>query len=349
MSHHADDLASVHSSELNESTLLQKRKNERFAMFLGIFIQIIWGFNNIQVKSFRPLFPNSYRIYTCIFWRILPALITAYIICKKNGHKITSFSEVKHKNWFLFRNVGLVLSIFFWIKSMEYFRISTITVIGKTSPLFIILISVVVLNETFYMRYLIGVVICFIGSAIIVLNDKKPGSKKNIINDNIFVGIILQILNVTFTSLNNVGQKILVKDKMDLNEQLFYLGLYNVVPMGIISLFKGDFIFDIKYILYLMSNGFFFYLGNYLTSMCFRYIAISKFQPITYLQIVFTFILSNIILGEPLYFTDIVGACFIIGFQFFNIKFPPGRKIDESKLKEKFKNDNDNNNKNEKE
>ena len=337
-----DDLASVHSSELNESTLLQKRKNEKFAMLLGTFVQLIWGFNNIQVKSFRPLFPNSYRIYSCIFWRILPAMITAYLLCKKNNHKITSFSEVKHKNWFLIRNCGVVLSIFFWIKSMEYFRISTITVIGKTAPIIIIFISVFVLNETFYMRYLVGVAICFIGSAIIVLNEKKSGSKKNVVSDNIFVGVILQILNVSFTSLNNVGQKVLAKDNMDLNEQLFYLGLYNVVPMGIISLVKGDFIFDIKYILYLMSNGLFFYLGNYLTSMCLKYIAISKFQPITYLSIVFTFILSSIILGESLYFTDIVGACFIIGFQFFNMKFPPGRKIDESKLKEKFKNDNNN-------
>ncbi len=65
-----------------------------------------------------------------------------------------------------------------------------------------------------------------------------------------------------------------------------------------------------------------------------RYIAISKFQPITYLCIVFTFILCGICLGEPVYFSDIIGACIIIGFQYYNFKNPPGRDIKELEKKQ---------------
>ena len=65
-----------------------------------------------------------------------------------------------------------------------------------------------------------------------------------------------------------------------------------------------------------------------------RNIAVSKFQPITYLGIVFTFILSAIILGEPIFFTDLIGAAIIIGFQYYNFIYPPGRAVNLENIKE---------------
>ena len=46
-----------------------------------------------------------------------------------------------------------------------------------------------------------------------------------------------------------------------------------------------------KFVLYVSTNGLIFYLANHFTIVCLRNIAVSKFQPITYLGIVFTFIL----------------------------------------------------------
>jgi len=81
----------------------------------------------------------------------------------------------------------------------------------------------------------------------------------------------------------------------------------------------------LKYIAYVSSNGIIFYVANYCNTLCFKYIAISKFQPITYLCIVFTFILSAILLGEPVYFSDLIGTSIIIGFQYYNFKYPVGK------------------------
>ena len=77
--------------------------------------------------------------------------------------------------------------------------------------------------------------------------------------------------------------------------------------------------------MYVCSNGLIFYSANYSTTLCFKYITISKFQSITYLYIVFTFILCGLWLGEPVYFSDFLGACIIIGFQYYNLKYPPGK------------------------
>ena len=80
-----------------------------------------------------------------------------------------------------------------------------------------------------------------------------------------------------------------------------------------------------------------------MTTICYKYITISKFLPVTYLVVVFTFILSVTVLGEPLFFSDIFGASIIIGFQFFNLMNPPKRNTDNSEVKENFLNELNNN------
>ena len=117
---------------------------------------------------------------------------------------------------------------------------------------------------------------------------------------------------------------------MDIHLQTFYFSSFNVVPAFIFGIFIDNLSsFNLKYIAYVCSNGIIFYTANYFNTLCLKYIAISKFQPITYLCIVFTFIISAILLGEPVYFSDLIGALIIIGFQYYNFINPPGRVISE--------------------
>jgi drug/metabolite transporter (DMT)-like permease len=228
---------------------------------------------------------------------------------------------------------------------LSYFRLSTSRVFFCCQPIVVILLSIIVLNEKFYYRYVVGIIICFTGSALIVLNDKKPQSKTTILHDNIYAGLFFAILFLITLSFNTTGQKMMANEKMPPDVQNFYLGFYNVLPAFIMCIYQGYFAFGhIKYILLCISNGFLFYLANYCTSVCYKYIDISKFIPVTYLNIVFTFLLSVFILGEPLFLTDLVGALLIIGFQFWNISNPI-----ESGTPIRNKNNTDENNLNDKE
>ena len=337
------DLMSERSSAMNTEELIKKRKNERFAYILGIIAHFLWALNGVQIKTFRIYFPDTYTDNSILFWRMFPVTVMGYIICKYYNIHIQTFSELKHLKWFLCRNALAYLFIIAWIKMYSYFRVSTITVIGGTTPILIIIISVFLIGEKFYIRYLLGVLLCIFGSSIIILNDRKPEAKTQILNDNLFVGILLGITNVTLVALSLVGQKVLTKEGMDIHLQTFYFSAFNVVPAFIFGIFMDGLKFThLKYITYVSSNGLIFYSANYLNTLCFRYIAISKFQPITYLNIVFTFILSAILLGEPVYFSDIIGALIIIGFQYYNFVYPPGRTVSElPKKQNNIKSEND--------
>ena len=298
---------SERSSDLDDEKLLEKRNNERFAYLLGIFVQFLWALNGIQMKTFRIYFPECYSDNGVLFYRMFIVTIIGYCVCKYKNVHIQRLSELKHLKYFLYRNGTAYIFIICWIKMYSYFRVSTISVIGGTSPLVIIILSVFLLGEKFYMRYIIGVLLCILGSSIIIFNDQKPQAKTQILDDNVFIGILFGIGNISLVSLSVIGQKALTKEGMDTDLQNYYFGLYNCVPAFIIGIFIGDITFtNFLYIIYVSSNGLIFYSANYLNIICFKYIAVSKFQPISYLCIVFTFILCAILLGEPVFFTDII-------------------------------------------
>ena len=337
------------SSLLNDDELNQKRKNERFAYILGIFTQLVWSINGLQLKSIQPNFPESYSLNSIIFWRCLPVIVISYIECYYKGIRITPHREIKHIVWFYFRSLGNYFFVLLNITVLSYFRLSTSRVFLSCQPLVTIFLSIIFLSETFYFRYLFGILIGLLGSSIIALNDKKPQSKNTIINDNMSQGLIYAALLLITMALASIGQKMITRDKMPVEVQNFYLGFYNGLPAFIMCIYEKHFCFnDIKYILYCISNGLVFLAGHYLTSICYKYIAISKYLPVTYLVVVFTFILSITILREPLFFTDILGACFIIGFQFYNLTYPPKRNnVEDNNInKEKILNNFDKNNRN---
>ena len=316
---------SEESSLLSDDKYFEKKRNERFAYLLGIFTQFLWALNSFQMKTYNPSFPECFSNNSVILWRSIPVMVIGYCLCKYRNIRITPHREVKHLFWFYVRHFGNYFCVILNLTVLSYFRLSTSRVFFCCQPIVVIFLSIIILNEKFYIRYIIGIIICFTGSALIILNDKKPQSKTTILHDNIYAGLFFAVLFLLTLSINTIGQKMMAKEKMPPDVQNFYLGFYNILPALFMCVKQGYFAFGhTKYILYCMSNGFLFYLANYCTSVCYKYIAISKFIPITYLNIVFTFFLSIFALGEPLFLTDLVGASLIIGFQFWNITNPAG-------------------------
>ena len=330
----SSDIYSVNSSELNDELLNEKRKNERFAIIIGILSQFIWAINSIQLKTYKIFFPKDFSNNSLVFWRSLPIWVLGFYLCKRKNIRIKPISLTKHKFWFFMRSFGNYIIIYLWIKILNYLRVSTAQVISGCFPLLVIFLSIIILHEKFYFRYLLGIIFCIIGSAIIIMNEKKQEGFTPQLNNNIFLGVVFAICHLIFYAMNNLGQKILCKENLSADEQNYYLGMYNTLPALFFCVIEMHFGFEnLIYILYAISNGLFlFYLGNYLQTKAFEFIAVSKFMPITYMNTVFVFILGFILLHEKVFLSDIFGAGLIIGFQLYNFYYPPGRQINLDKI-----------------
>ncbi len=316
---------SIKSSLLNNDMLIERRKNEKYAYFIGCIAQFIWAINSIQLKSYKLTFPKAFSNNSLVFWRSLPIWVLGYIFSYMKNIEITPHKAIKHKFWFFFRSFGNYVGVFLWLYMMNYFRVSTCQCIAGCFPVGVLFLSILILHESFYYRYLFGIIFCIFGTTIIVLNEKKPEVVQNKQNSNIFMGLLYAFCHFTIFVFSNFGQKILSKQKMNGDVQNYYLGMYNTLPALFCMIIENHYgISNILYVLYAISNGFLFYIANYYQSLALDYISMSKFLPITYMNTVFIFILGYLLLNENVYITDIIGSMMIMGFQIYNVMVPVG-------------------------
>ena len=325
---------SIKSSLLTDEMLLQRRKNERFALIIGLIAQFVWAINSIQLKTYKKWFPEAYSNNSIVFWRSLPIWVLGYFFCKYKNIPITPHSKIKHLYWFFFRSFGNYMTIYLWVIAITYFRVSTCQCISGCNPIIVTFLSIWILHESFYTRYIYGIFFCLIGTALIVKNETKGSNKDEPNNGNIYIGLSVILTHLTLFSFSTMGQKILSKQGMHGDEQNYYLGVYNTIPALICMIFENHYgLSSFLYIIYSISNGFIFYLANYLTALALENISINKFLPMTYMNIVFVFILGFLFLGENVYFTDIFGSMLIMGFQIYNVVIPCGKVVDPNKIK----------------
>ena len=307
--------------EAKEEIEKLKRSKETRAYFLFVFTQLVWTIQGLQLKSFFSIYSSIYDLNSLVFWRHSAMAITGYLCIKYKKINFKYPSQIQNRPWFYIRNVGIYICIYTWMKSLSIFRLSTCQILSGVTPLMTIIFSIYFLKEKFYTIYAIGIAICFTGSIMIILNERKleVDSHKDNSAEYMFIGILSMIINVNLFALGNVGQKFLCNEHLTPEEQTFYFGFYSIFISCFFCLINMKFGFsNIFYCLYAFLNGIIFYLCNYLTSVSFQNIEISKLQPVTFLSSILIILSGTIIFSEKLFFTDILGAAMIIGFIIYN-------------------------------
>ena len=312
--------------EVKEEIEATKSTKELHSYILYVINQFIWTIQGLQLKSYFYFFPNDFDTNTFVFYSHLALCIAGYFSIRYKNITMKYPWQIKYRIWFYIRNIGIYLCNVTWMASLENFRLSTCQILGGLYPLLTIIFSIIFLKEKFHTVYAYGIAICFIGSTMIILNERKSedSSDKNSSLNSLFLGFFYVFFHVILYSLGLVGQKFLCEEKLSPEEQTFYYGFYSFIIGGIFCILKFDFKWsNILYCLYSLSNGFVFYICNFLNSVSFQNIEISKLQPASYLSTVFVIISSAVIYKENLYFTDIIGALMIIGFIIYNGMYPP--------------------------
>lgn len=173
-----------------------------------------------QLKTYKTFFPDDFSNNSLVFWRSLPIWFLGYFFCRQKKIRIKPLSAIKHKFWFVTRSFGNYVGIYLWIKILSYFRVSTSQVIAGCYPVLVIFLSIIILHEKFYFRYIISVFVCIFGSSLIVLNEKNPNASKIKLNDNKLAGIFFASCHLLVSGFSNLGQKIQCKDNMSLMNKI---------------------------------------------------------------------------------------------------------------------------------
>ena len=316
------DLISIKDSLLNSELLREKKKKENYGILMAILAHFILAINQLQLKTYAKWFKEEYTQNNLLFYRSFASFAFSFYLIKRKGQKIPKWAEINNKFWFVCRECGAYIILLFYLEMTEYFRVSTCQCIYGCHPIIVLLLSIVVINENFYWRYVVGMILSFIGSIIILLNEVTPEQRKQSEKESIFFGCIYSIGYLITLCLSKFAQKMLCKDHMTAEVQTYYLGLFTMVQAFFFLIFNFNLGLNIYYILYCFSNGLIFAALNMTNIESMNNLAISKFLPLTYFGTVFIFILGWLILGERVYFTDIIGSLLIVGFQIYNVWFP---------------------------
>ena len=169
---------------------------------------------------------------------------------------------------------------------------------------------------------------CIGGSMIIILNEKKSPNKSNDNKDNnssqfgVFVGVILSLVSVFFYAIINIASKILASHRVSLNNQMIYIGAANMMYSIIYIIYKWKICLKPGYLIMCIFHGSFFYIYYICYNRALQLAQVNKIVIITYLQIVFVFLLANVFLGEGIYFSDILGTLIMMSYMIYNVLNP---------------------------
>jgi len=228
------------------------------------------------------------------------------------------------------RTVGNYSAFIALIMDMMYFRAATVASIGSMSPVVVIFFGVVLLKDKFHSRYIIGLVICFIGTIMIISNESSnsPSSSDSLSEKddsnatNMILGSFFGLIHVISIGVMVIGAKILTLDKMHLHVQVYFVGITNTICAIIQCILTGTFSFTIPFFLFSLTNGTLFYLASYFLVESCKFVEVSKTSALPYLGTLTVFFLGVVILGEPLFFTDIVGSALILSYNIYSAKYP---------------------------
>ena len=298
-------------------------KRERLGLTYCILAQFLWTLNNIILKFITRRYKTTFTNKSYLISRGI-AIITLSFICGKyfDGkiYKLSEFEPQIRKCLLIRANLSF-FGMSFWLLAVYYLRISTCQIIASISPIFVIFLSVIFLNEKYYHRYAFGIILGIVGSCIIILNENKLAKNQQKENNSSLSGVVIGLLsmaaNITITGIISVVNKYMAVKKISLYAQLFYFGIFHFSYGFLWMLFTMDFDYPFGYLFLCSSQAILFLLGNYYNYLGLKLIDLNKISLIQYTAIVFVLILGSLFLKEKIFFSDIIGSAIIVSFMVY--------------------------------
>ena len=265
-----------------------------------IIATIIWGLSGVFVKSIA--LPST---VVAAFRLGIPAFVLGGYLLYKRYPIIENFSR-----FLVIVSLLNAIRLFLFLKGLEYTTITLSVLMNYTSPVFVLLFSVLLLREKITLRLILVLLSIFVGIGILFLGHEFFATSGNLVGCLLMLGgSIIYAFSIVLLKKHSKGYGYL--------ELLFYqniLGALIYLPfllMAVPMIPGPTFGLSIVYGLTIGLIGFMFYFYG------FNRMNVSVSSLLTYFEVVTGILFGVLLFHETITWRIVVGAIFIIAPLFF--------------------------------
>lgn len=323
--------------EKKETFIVVENENQNifYSKLYRLYTTLMFISTNLLFKILNNNY-NLYYMYHCSTLRygfmFIFCIIYNYYINKYNNNKNISFIDKTMKfkgkfNLVLSRVFVVNLNMILFTLSLKYLKLGIAVTLNMTTAIIQNILTPLILKEKFNKKYAYICLISFIGVILLCLNKSSNSSKDfKTFDYNLFIGIIIGILNAICVALVYILTKQLQKDYTtnDLNI-ITSFWIFVFLFFYSISIYnKYNFLFfDTFFVVISIIIGFFTFLAFYFMGLSVKYGDISKTSYITYLQLPILFLIGVLFFSEHYSMLEFLGSFIIFGcvyYAFYYIK-----------------------------
>ena len=253
--------------------------------------------HSVLIKSIG--LKGVYSTYEIIFIRslVVAVILTPIFLLKK-----VKFIEKQNiKTNLLFAGFSIIGS-YCWHYGLHMVPVNNAIIINYMIPMVIPILAVIFLKEKLSKTLIVSIIICF--SSIIIINKPKEIWK---------LGYLLVFVDVCCYSMSVViSKKLMLKHQSPVAVFYFKVLIVIITSTHAIPSLSVKIINDTQILLPTLLVGILYLCENILFFTAYMLVSVSKLQPLYYTRIVFSSLISYLILGEVLHINQVILAIIII-------------------------------------
>ena len=255
---------------------------------------------SFAVMSLMVRLTGDIPLFEKVFFRNLIALIIALVIIYRRGDSVWGMKE--NRKYLILRGLGGLAGVMMYFYAISNMNLSDGTMLNKLSPFFVILFAALMLKERLNKHQIIAIIVAFAASMLIIKPQFDMVAVPALMGfgSAIFAGLayaVIRLLNIKGESPATI---------------VFYFSFISFIltlPGAVITFVMPT----TAELFYLLGIGVFAGVGQIFMTESYRYARASDIAPYKYMHVLFTAILSIIVLGEAPDWLSVLGSVIIVG------------------------------------
>ncbi|PAB59401.1 DMT family transporter [Anaeromicrobium sediminis] len=271
------------------------------AKYMMIVAIIAISFSSIFIKMSQapPLIIASYRLGIAV-------LIMSPMVLLKHREELKKANKGTIK-WCIISGVVLGLHFLTWVSSLKYTSIASAVVLVNTAPVFSVVGGYIFFKERLHKKAIIGIIIAFIGAALISGGDYTLGS--NIIWGD-FLAISAALFFTIYLAIGNRARK-----ELSVNSYTFI-----VYSVAFITLITIAIVTNVPLYPYTLREWYIFlalalvctFLGHSVCNWALEYLSATFVSTVVLAEPIFSIVWAYYIFKEIPYLWQMIGGLIIL-------------------------------------